>query len=118
MGNNGYNIRQHSFRKNRGTHTATSVIYENIAHSQQDHEQYNVVLRDVAKGFDKVWHDGLKYKIIRLNLPTNITALLCNVLDDRSATVCLDGYMGEKITLKSGVPQGRCLSPTLFNLFT
>ena len=23
----------------------------------------NIVIRDVSKGFDKVWHKGLKYKI-------------------------------------------------------
>ncbi len=28
-----------------------------------------MVLRDVAKAFDKVWHNGLKYKVLRLGLP-------------------------------------------------
>lgn len=28
-----------------------------------------MVLRDVEKAFDKVWHSGLKYKIVQLGLP-------------------------------------------------
>ena len=32
-------------------------------------KQLYVVLRDVAKAFHKVWHNGLKYKLINLGLP-------------------------------------------------
>ncbi len=44
-----------------------------------------IVLRDVAKASDKVWHNGLKYKILRLGLPDILEKTLCNFLDNRKA---------------------------------
>ncbi len=35
-----------------------------------------MVLSDVTKTFEKVWHNGLKYKLIRLGLP-DILQNLC-----------------------------------------
>lgn len=111
------NPRQHSYRQKRGTHTALALMYEEVAVSQRNKEQCNIVLRDVAKAFDKVYHAGLKYKICQLNLPRCFKALLCNFLDDRSARIQIGQHLGEEFQLKSGVPQGSCLSPTLYNLY-
>ena len=74
--------------------------------------------RDVAKAFDKVWHEGLKYKIIRENLPNCFEKILCNFLDDRSARIRIEEFIGPKFNLKSGVPQGSILSPTLYIFYT
>ncbi|XP_042205994.1 uncharacterized protein LOC121855190, partial [Homarus americanus] len=78
--------------KNRGTNTAIALIYEAIANAATNRNQCNIVLRDVSKAFDKVWHEGLKYKIIQLNMPPNITALLCNFLDNRQGKLIIDNY--------------------------
>lgn len=115
--NNKNNLRQHSYRKNSGTNTAIAILYEQIANSQQHREQCNVVFRDVAKAFDKVWHDGLKYKILKLGLPRCFTALLCDYLNERTAEIQLKNYKGTPFTLKSGVPQGSVLAPTLYNFY-
>ncbi len=58
--NNVIKDRQHGFRKNKGTHTATATTYETIANALANKQQVYVVLRDVAKAFDKVWHNGLE----------------------------------------------------------
>lgn len=111
------NPNQHSYRRKRGTHTALALLYEEIAISQHDKEQCNIILRDVSKAFDKVYHKGLKMKIISMGLPRCFTAVLCNFLDDRTAAIQLGNYIGEEFQLHSGVPQGSCLSPTLYNLY-
>ncbi len=67
--NNTIKVRQHGFRANKGTSTAIATTYDTIANALADKHQVTVVLRDVAKGFDKVWHNGLKYKLLRLGLP-------------------------------------------------
>ena len=55
---------QYGFRKNKGTETALLRIYEQIAINQRYKYNCNIVCRDVSKAFDKVWHNGLCYKIL------------------------------------------------------
>lgn len=116
--NNLNNHYQHSYKKNRGTISALAITYEKIASTQQEHHQCNVIGRDVSKAFDKVWHEGLKFKICRLQMPRTMTSILCNFLDNRTATVQTNNHKSAPFELKAGVPQGSVLAPTLFNLFT
>ena len=58
--NNIIKDRQHGFRPNKGTTTAIDITYEHIAYLLSDKNLVLVVLRDVAKAFDKVLHEGLK----------------------------------------------------------
>lgn len=116
--NNLYNKTQHCGRPQRGTHTAIAVAYEEIAHSQQDRGQCNVIMRDVSKAFFKVWHNDLEFKVCHLGLPKLITATLCSFLDHRKAQIQIENFTGQESELESGVPQGSCLSPTLYTIFT
>ncbi len=72
----------------------------------------------LSKAFDKVWHLGLKYKILHLDLPVILEKLLCNFLEDRSARIRIGTHLGASFDLLCGVPQGSVLSPTLFNIYT
>ena len=109
---------QHGFRPCRGTDTALAITTETIAHALASKNQCYIVLRDVAKAFDKVWHWGLKYKLAKAGLPDLTIKLLSSFLDDRSASINLENHFGEPFKLKSGVPQGSALSPTLYTIYT
>ena len=113
-----HNSRQHGFRAFRGTDTALGIFYEQICNHFSNRETIDVVLRDVSKAFDKVWHDGLKFKILNINLHNCFTRTIANYLDDRTASIQIGNTIGPSFNLLSGVPQGACLSPTLYNLFT
>ncbi len=76
--NNIIKDRQHGFRSHKGTHTAIITTYETIANALVNKEQVYVVLRDVAKAFDKAWHNGVKYKLLQLGLPGILEKTLCN----------------------------------------
>ena len=116
--NNLHNNRQYGFRRQRGTDTATTLAYEEIALSLANKQQTNIVLRDVSKAFDKIWHDGLKYKLMHLNIPANIKQILCDYLTNRHTNIKLKNYLGPPIPLRSGVPQGSIISPTFYIYYT
>lgn len=116
--NNKYNNNQFGFREGIGTTHALAIITEQIAQNKGDRGQCQIIFRDVTKAFDKVWHIGLKFKILHQQLPTTIEKLLCDFLDDRTAALKIDNYIGPSFELASGVPQGSVLSPTLYTIFT
>ena len=112
------NPRQHGFRPHRGTHTALATFQETIANNLADKNNIDIVLRDVSKAFDKVWLNGLKYKIIQLHLHSSFIRTLIDFLTDRTASIRINNHTGPSFQLHSGVPQGSCLSPTLYSFFT
>ena len=93
---------------------AITKIYETVVLNQRNRGQRNIVCWDVAKPFDKVWHAGLKYKILQLELPDILEKMLCSFLDQQTAQIRMNNIHSDKIHLASGVPQGSILSPTLY----
>ena len=69
---------------------------------------------DVEKAFDNVWHNGLRYKIFQLGLPTKMTCWLSDFLVGRHIQVNVNSFLSNQINPKAGVPQGSVLSPLLF----
>jgi hypothetical protein len=112
------NVRQHGFKKGHGTHTALAIFHETIVNHLSDNCKIDIVLRDVSKAFDKVWHTGLKYKLLKLNMHPSFTRTLCDFITDRTAAVRISGHTGHFFELQTGVPQGSCLSPTLYSFYT
>jgi hypothetical protein len=112
------NSRQHGFRASRGTGTALGILYELIATNRANKYKQNIILRDISRAFDKVWHEGLLYKLLISDVPSYLTHILYNYLQNRTAKIRIGQFIGQPFRLDSGVPQGGCLSPTLFNFYT
>ena len=116
--NNLFNENQYGFHKGLGTEFALAKTYELTALNHREQSQCALVRRDVSKAFDKVWHAGLKFKILDLQLTDITEKILCSFLDDRTAQIKMNNKLSEKFVLKIGVPQGSILSPTMYIFYT
>lgn len=115
---NQLNPKQHGFTNNRGTYTALATLHEKIAYCRHNKQHANIVMRDVSKAFDKVWHTGLKYKLLQSELHPCLLKIINSYITDRHTSIKINQHIGPPFSLDCGVPQGGCLSPTLFNLYT
>ena len=109
---------QFGFRRGYGTEVAITKVYETMALNQRNRGQCNVVCRNVAKAFEKVWHDGLKFKTLHLELPDMLEKILCSFFDQRTAQIRINNVLSEKFPLRGGVPQGSIISTTMFIFYT
>ncbi len=84
--------------------TAITIIHETIGNALASKNQVYVVLRDVAKTFDKVWFTALKYKISHLELPSILEKTLSNFLDHRSAKIKIGEETSNEIQIEVCYP--------------
>jgi hypothetical protein len=61
---------------------------------------------DVAKAFDKVWHNGLLYKLYKLKIPDSLVLILRDYLSNRYFRFRVEGTRSSPRPLRAGVPQG------------
>ena len=69
---------------------------------------------DISKAFDKVWHDGIIYKLTQNGISENLLNLLQKFLKERKQRVVLNGQVSTWQNINAGVRQGSILGPLLF----
>jgi len=68
------------------------------------------VFLDTEQSFDKVWHQGLLYKL-RKKLPDQIFLTLNSYINDRYFQVKIENTLSQYYPVQAGVPQGSVLGP-------
>ncbi|GBO02649.1 RNA-directed DNA polymerase from mobile element jockey [Araneus ventricosus] len=76
---------QFGFRKNLPTVQQLLRITEVIREGMDDGWDTGAVSLDIVKAFDRVWMDGLVYKLIELRVPGSIIRLIATYLSTRKA---------------------------------
>ena len=71
---------------------------------------------DISKMFDRVWHDGLLFKMEKIVIG-NLFQLIKSFLSVRFQRVQLNGQTSDWETIQAGVPQGSILGPLFFLIY-
>ena len=72
------------------------------------------VYLDISKAFDRVWHDGLIYKLKRCGVSGQLLCLIQDFLRNRKQRTVLNGQCSNWGDISAGVPQGSILGPLFF----
>ena len=75
------------------------------------------VYLDISKAFDRVWHDGLIYKLKRCGVSGQLLSLIQSFLKDRKQRTVLNGQCSTWGDILAGVPQGSILGPLFFLVY-
>ncbi|PNF38784.1 RNA-directed DNA polymerase from mobile element jockey [Cryptotermes secundus] len=108
---------QFGFRNHHSTIQQTHRIIHKINQALEDKQYCTSIFIDVSQAFDKVWHDGLLFKIKKV-LPIKYFRLLKSYLSDRKFRTRVKEEVSSNFIIQSGVPQGSVLGPILYVLFT
>ena len=111
------NKHQSGFRKAKSTDDHLFRLSQSIMESFNRGENVVAVFLDVEKAFDNFWHNGLRFKIFQLDLPTKMTRWLSDFLFGQLIQVIVNNFFSNQINPKAGVPQGSVLSPLLFLIY-
>ncbi|GFT71472.1 RNA-directed DNA polymerase from mobile element jockey [Trichonephila clavipes] len=107
---------QHGFRANLSTSHQLLRVVEYVKTGFAENKSTGAVFLDIQKAFDRVWHYGLLYKLIRTNTPYLIK-IIKSFLENRNFSVLVNHSYSPLKNISAGVPQGALLSPTLFNIY-
>ena len=75
------------------------------------------VFLDISKAFDKVWHDGLIFKLKSGGISEPLLVLIDSYLSNRKQRVVLNGKSSNWSSICPGVPLGSVLGPLFFLVY-
>ena len=117
---------QFSYCSNRCVEDAVNqclhFILNHLEQSQQrlsNNLNYSRILFiDYSSAFSTIGPNKLYLKLLDLDIPKSLCHWLLDFLINRKQIVRIGSMMSQSLVLNTGTPQGCCLPPLLFSLFT
>lgn len=108
---------QFGFRERHSTIQQVHRIVDVAEKALETKQVCSAVFLDVSQAFDRVWHQGLLYKLHR-DLPKEFYEIMKSYVSDRHFRVKLDDEYSKLKNIEAGVPQGSVLGPIIYLLYT
>ena len=117
--NNILNSNQSGFRPNGTCESQLLSIVHDIYSLFDCHPSLEVrgIFLDISKAFDRVWHEGLLYKIQSIGISGTPLKLIESFLSGRYQGVLLNGQASSWSPALGSVPQGSILGSLFFLIY-
>ena len=110
---------QFAYRANRSVEDAVSLtLHYVLQHLEKSRSYARILFLDFSSAFNTIIPQKLSMKLCDLNLNPLTCKWILSFLTERTQVVKCNGRLSSSLTLNTGAPQGCCLSPFLFTLFT
>lgn len=109
---------QFGFRTKHSTSLQLLRLYRFVKSGLAAKKSTGMLAIDVEKAFDRVWHKGLLFKLIKKEVPGYLIKILNSFLSNRIFKVRVGLSLSSNRSIRYGVPQGGVLSPVLYNVYT
>ena len=117
-GNELFPVNQHGFRKGRSTTTAIASLHSAWTRLRAEGNCIGVTAFDLSAAFDIVPHDVLQEKLRAYGVGGTANRWIGSFLSDRTQMVRWGKAISDQNEVPWGTPQGSCLSPLLFLIYT
>ena len=101
-----------------GDSTINQLLYItysiHTAFEEYPSRETRAVFPDISKAFDKVWHEGLIFKLKSNGISGPLLVLIDSYLSNRKQRVVLNGKSSNWSSIYEGVPHGSVLGPLFF----
>ena len=111
------NPRNSGFKKGDGCINQLLHLTKLIHEGFDNNKNTLMIFLDIKSAFDKVWHQGLLYKLEKIGCAKFLLLWFKSYLSNRSQRVVLHGASSESLPILAGVPQGSILGPLLFLIY-
>jgi hypothetical protein len=108
---------QFGFRSRHSTCHQVIRLTNKTSRGFQERFSTGMLLLDIKRAFDMVWHDGLIYKMSIKNYPVYLLKLTRSFLTGRDFSLHFHGLVSRTHQIPAGLPQGATMSPTLYGIF-
>ena len=114
-----YQVLQSAYRTSHSTETALLKVHNDILINMNNQKVTLLVLLDLSSAFDTVDHQVLLRRLqVTFGITGNALSWFRSYLSGRSQRVVINGSHSRDFPLLHGVPQGSCLGPLLFIIYS